>query len=62
MALPNHTISWITDSQQAKAGSMVTRPAPWEQADNDGLTVSSDGPPLGETVPHSMRGVGGSEK
>lgn len=25
-------------------------------ADNDGLTASAAGPPLGETVPHSMRG------
>lgn len=38
MAEPNHTISWITDSQPAKAGSLVTRLRRGNRrADNDGL-------------------------
>ena len=56
MAEPNRTISWITDSQRAQAGSMATGRTEGTRPTMMGLTVSVERPPLGEIAAHSERG------
>ena len=56
MAQPSLTVSWITDSQRAQAGSMATGRTVGTRLTMMGLTVSVERPPLGEIASHSEQG------